>query len=242
MRAAFARRTPERVVSGSRTLGSQMPNRPTDAESRAEARRRARLAARGELDQLDAETSDEGDEPARRPSFLERVIPPAKPLPGKGDPMAGFHYDGPLRRLMGLLWLLARNPLAWLVPGLVWLLTSLLPQSDQTVSLLTSVAAYIALIAAGWIGWQRPWLYGVAAAMLGWLPIVAYLLFEYQSNPELLKTTAGDVVGFGEVLNVLVLRTLLQAMLGLVAGWYGGYLRRRLADQRPPEQRTRPRR
>lgn len=220
-----------------------MPNRPPSSDTRAEARRRARLAARGELDE---ETTWPEEEPAaqqaRRPSFIERVIPPAPPLRGKGDPLAGFSYDGPMRRLVVLGYLLVRNPLAWLVPGLIWLVTSLFTPGDQTVSLVTSIVAYVALIAAGWVGWQRPWFYGLMAALLGWVPIVVYILLDYQAHPELLQTTSGQVVGIGEVVNVLVLRTLLQALLGAVAGWYGGYLRRRLADQRPPEQRARGRR
>jgi hypothetical protein len=140
------------------------------------------------------------------------------------------------------LYLLRANPLAWLAPGLAWLVLSLLPPADPTLGLIGSVGQYIALIAAGWIGWQRPWLYGLTAALLPWLVIVVvYVAIPYASNPQSLNPD-GSVPALGDVIASITVRTLLQVVVGLVAGWYGGYLRRRLADQRPREAASNPRR
>ena len=88
--------------------------------SRAEARRRARLAARGELP--DERGARGGRATRRRPSaaaFLTRIFPPAPPLPGRPDPLAGFDRSGPLRPVRERLFLLRSNLLAWVVPGIV---------------------------------------------------------------------------------------------------------------------------
>lgn len=206
--------------------------------SRADARRRARYAAQGRLDEDEEYQADEAEEEqSKSPSWLERLIPPAPPLPGKGDPLAGFTYTGGGRRIVEYGYLLWRNLPAWILPGLVWLVVSLVPPSDQILALVSSIVAYIALIGAGWIGWQRPWLYGVAAALLGWLPIVAYTMATYGSNPSAFAASDGTIPTSGQLLSVLAVRTAMQLVLGAVAGFYGGYLRRRLADQRPPAQR-----
>lgn len=216
-----------------------MPNRTErPSTSRADARRRARYAAQGRADDEEPLDGDETEmsRPAS-PGWLERLIPPAPPLPGKGDPLAGFTYAGSGRRVVAYGYLLLRNIPAWLLPGLVWLLVSLVPPSDNILALVSSIIAYVALIGAGWIGWQRPWFYGVAAALIGWLPIVAYTLASYGANPSAFAASDGTVPSFSQLLSVLVVRTGLQLVLGAVAGFYGGYLRRRLADQRPPAQR-----
>jgi hypothetical protein len=216
-----------------------MPNRTErQSTSRAEARRRARYAAQGRDEDEDMRDTEEpeGARPASA-TWLERLIPPAPPLPGKGDPLAGFTYAGSGRRAVVYGYLLLHNLPAWLLPGLVWLLVSLVPPSDNILALVSSIVAYIALIGAGWIGWQRPWFYGVAAALIGWLPIVAYTFASYSANPSTFAATDGTVPTFSQMLSVLLVRTALQVVLGAVAGFYGGYLRRRLADQRPPAQR-----
>jgi hypothetical protein len=219
-----------------------MPNRPSDQASRAEARRRARLAAQGrETEWENAEDRDETETgtggPAQPTNWLQRVIPPAPPLRGKPDPLATFRYEGPLRPIVEALYLLARNPVAWLIPGLLWLAVSVLPMGDATLQLVGQLVTYGALIAAGWIGWQRPWLFGLAAALLGWLPVVVYLFILFFGDPAQLANAAGRVPTADELVGALGVRTLLQTVLGLVAGWYGGYLRRRLADQRPAPDR-----
>jgi hypothetical protein len=227
----------------SRTLRGLMSEQPgRGVTSRAEARRRARLAARGEDLEADEYDEDEDPGPPPRQGFLSRLIPPAPPLPGKGDPLAGFSYEGPLRPLVEALYLLRANPLAWLAPGLAWLVLSLLPPADPTLGLIGSVGQYIALIAAGWIGWQRPWLYGLTAALLPWLVIVVvYIAIPYANNPQSLNP-GGPVPALGDIIASIVVRTLLQVVVGLIAGWYGGYLRRRLADQRPRQAASTPRR
>lgn len=231
-------------MGGSRTLLGLMSNRDGGRQSaRAEARRRARLAAQGQVAEPDSQES-EPDKPPSRPAsgFLQRLIPPAPALPGKGDPFATFTYSGPLRGVVAGLYLLARNPLAWVVPGLVWLFAGQLPQTDSTLALIGSVSQYIALIAAGWIGWQRPWLYGMAAVILGWGVVAGTVLVRFASNPQTFKSATGTIPSGGDVALAVASQTALELVVGFVAGWYGGYLRRRLADQRPKGQTARVRR
>lgn len=211
-----------------------MPARPPRQTDRADARRRARLTARGE-DLVEEPAEEEHTTPTRQ-SLLERLIPPARPLPGKGDPLAGFEYEGPLRPVVTALFLLRRNPIAWLIPGLVWLAAAQVPADGGTLSLVSSIAQYVALIAAGWIGWQRPWLYGVSASLIGWVVVVGILLFRFASNPGSLVASGQTVPNTAQLLTFLATQTLVQLGIGFVAGWYGGYLRRRLAEQRPSQQ------
>jgi hypothetical protein len=150
-----------------------------DAERRAEARRRARLAAQGRVFE---ESDDEVDEaPVRQSSgsVFQRLFPPAAPLPGKGD-------------------------------------------------LFGSIASFVsfgALVAAGWIGWQRPWFFGLAAATIGYLLYTPYFIYTVANAPVTdVKVTASQVT------LVLVTNGIVQIGIGALAGFYGGYLRRRLAD------------
>jgi len=203
-----------------------MTNRPTAQQSsRAEARRRARLAAQGQASDPQWEES-EPEQPQQRPvgGLLQRLVPPAPPLPGKGDPLAGFTYTGPARPVVAAGWLLARHPITWLVPALLWMVAWPFTLTGGTVALVASVAQYTALIAAGWIGWQRPWLFGVAGVLVGW-GAVAWFFVQYGTRSGLLSPN--------EVFVALASQSALQVVVGFVAGWYGGYLRRRLADQRP---------
>jgi hypothetical protein len=218
-----------------------MPNRTTNGASRAEARRRARLVARGEPDATELDETPEAVEPARKPSFLERIIPPAPQLAGRPDPLAGFGYEGRFPRLMAGLYVLRQNPLPWVAAALFWaglaLVLPLLPQ-DGVVFLVANIAQYIALIAAGWFGWQRPWLFGVIAAVAGlavWTVWVGIFPDQYLTAGSERPTLAALAVYY-------LYQAPVQLLLGFVAGWYGGYLRRRLADQRPPEDRSRKRR
>ena len=213
-----------------------MSNRPTAQQSsRAEARRRARLAAQGQASdpEWEANEPEEGQQRPAAGGFLQRLVPPAPPLAGKGDPLAGFTYAGPARPLVAVLWLLARHPIMWLVPALIWMVAWPFTLAGGTVALVASVAQYTALIAAGWIGWQRPWLFGVAAVLVGW-GAVAWFFVQYGTRSGLLSPN--------QVLVALASQTALQLVVGFVAGWYGGYLRRRLADQRPRSAAARGRR
>ena len=198
-----------------------------DAERRAEARRRARLAAQGRVFE---ESDDEVDEaPVRQSSgsVFQRLFPPAAPLPGKGDPFAGFSYTGRLRPLVASLWLLRRNPFAGLGMGILWAGTYILV-SQYPSSLFGSIASFVsfgALVAAGWIGWQRPWFFGLAAATIGYLLYTPYFIYTVANAPVTdVKVTASQVT------LVLVTNGIVQIGIGALAGFYGGYLRRRLAD------------
>ena len=90
---------------------------------------------------------------------------------------------------------------------------------------LASLVAFAALIAAGWVGWQRPWLFGLAAAALG------IVIFSTVVGTALVTAGYRDAVAayLGSAS-----RELLQLAFGTVAGWYGGYLRRRLAATATP--------
>lgn len=212
-----------------------------DADSRAEARRRARLAAQG------YESDDEaGEQPAdaapRRAApeggFLQRLFPPAPPLKGKTDPLASFTYDGPLRGVVATLYLLARNPMVWIAMGVIFgvsYLATLVYQS-QLIGVVASIVSFVALIAAGWIGWQRPWAYGLAAAILGYVLFVVFLLLSLARIPA-----QGDKFDAAAFAQYHLITGSLQAVIGVVAGFYGGYLRRRMAEPRPgaPQRRRR---
>lgn len=202
------------------------------AADRAEARRRARLAAQGREEEL---ADDEEELPARedvrgRPaggSFLTRLFPPAPPLPGKGDPLAGFTYTGPLRGVAAGLYLLAWNPVPWLGMAEVWAVSRLIielgPIFGSLAGIIASLVGFGALIAAGWIGWQRPWLFGLVASIVGVLLYAGIF--------------AGLTIGAptdgtpGQWFAALTYREAigLQPLFGAMAGWYGGYLRRRMA-------------
>jgi len=213
-----------------------MSNRSAAArQSRAEARRRARLAAQGQVAEIEIE--NEGASPAPTTvaggGFLQRLIPPAPPLQGKGDPLAGFMYEGPARQIVAALWLLARHPIYWLVPALVWMVAWPFSLGGGTNALIGSVAQYVSLIGAGWVGWQRPWLFSIAAVLVGWGAVAWYFV---------LYGTRSGVISPDQALVALATQTALQLVVGFVAGWYGGYLRRRLADQRPRPAAARTRR
>jgi hypothetical protein len=193
-------------------------------QSRADARRRARLAAQGQV--ADPEGDGEAAQPAasssRGAGFLERLIPPAPPLAGKGDPLAGFTYAGPARPIVAALWLLAGHPIYWLAPALIWMVAWPFSLGGGTYALIGSIAQYVALIGAGWVGWQRPWLFAVAGVLVGWGAVAYYFV---------LYGTQSGVISPDQALVALATQTALQVVVGFVAGWYGGYLRRRLASQ-----------
>ena len=197
------------------------------ADDRAEARRRARLVAQGRADEADAEEAEEPDAAAAttRPSgsFLSRLFPPAPPLPGKPDPLAGYSYQGPLRGVVSGLYLLARYPLPWIGMAVVWALGRLLlTVPNPLLGIASSLIAFGALIAAGWIGWPRPWLFGLAASVLGILlyGVLAAIVF----GPLLTDFTESEVFVSSVYREIFAF----QPIFGAIAGWYGGYLRRRM--------------
>ena len=226
-----------RVQSATMTTRSQR-----EAESRAEARRRARRLAQGRVEE-DVATEDEpaaGAAPAPRGTgnLLERLFPPAAPLPGKVDPLAGFGYDGPLRGVVSTLYLLGRSPLIWIAMGVVWALAYIgtLYFGQSLIGIVASMVSFVALIAAGWLGWQRPWAFGFAAAVLGYLLYAVFVILNLSSIP------AQGAFTVGELANFLAVSGLLQVAVGVVAGFYGGYLRRRLNDSPGGKQQQRRRR
>jgi hypothetical protein len=207
-----------------------MPNRSRRATDRAEARRRARYAAMGRADDADDQAEDQADGESstapgaqQRGSLLTRLFPPAPPLAGKPDPLAGFTYEGPLRSMAAGLYLLVRHPVPWIGLGGVWAAGRLLLPFSPLLGIVSSLVAFGALIAAGWIGWPRPWLFGLAASIVG---IVLYaVLFGVMVGPVLPELTEGEVMLSSIVREVAAF----QPLFGALAGWYGGYLRRRMA-------------
>jgi hypothetical protein len=197
------------------------------AASRAEARRRARYQATGRLDEdLD---SDEDDEPApasRTPAgggFLTRLFPPAPPLPGKPDPLADFRYRGLFSGIASGLYLLWRNPVAWLLPASGWIVGRILTaMSIGILEIVATILTFMTLLAAGWLGWQRPWVFGLATAVVGSVVFAAIWATLIGQLP--------DVAPEYSVMQLFVAFTLqetFQWLFGLLGGWYGGYLRRR---------------
>jgi hypothetical protein len=201
------------------------------AADRAEARRRARLAAQGRDEEFDAEEELDPSAADRAPqpggSFLTRLFPPAPPLPGKGDPLAGFTYEGPLRGVVASLYLLARHPVPWIGMGTLWA-ASRLTVTGTAIDLIASLVAFGALIAAGWIGWQKPWLFGLMASVFGILLYAGILYALIAGAPDAPYTPAQ--AGLGTIYQEV---QTFQPVFGAIAGWYGGYLRRRMAATTP---------
>jgi hypothetical protein len=190
------------------------------AASRAEARRRARLAARGELTPDEEPIEPPKDEP--RGGFFQRIFPAAPPLPGRPDPLEGFDPDGPLRFVRERLYLLRQNLPAWLLTGLVAFVGFFGSFAFQGIlSLIGTFLLFGSLIAAGWMGWQRPALYGTTASLVAYFATSAWILL------ELSRLSVTEELAPGAVIADLTLRGLYQAGLGFIGGWYGGYLRRR---------------
>lgn len=195
------------------------------ARSRAEARRRARLAARGEPIESDEEPTAEPAPAARGGGFLSRLFPPAPPLPNRPDPLARFDPTGPMRPIRERLFLLRSNLVAWVVPGIVAFFGffASIFYAQGFLGLLGTFLLFGALIAAGWFGWQRPTLFGTAAALISFLMSAAFILWTFAS-----QGAGPDTFGTpGQVVVELFLQAAYQAGLGFLGGWYGGYLRRR---------------
>jgi hypothetical protein len=203
-----------------------MSTSPTDrGSSRAEARRRARLAARGELkEEADAVEEPEAESP--RGSFVGRLFPPAPPLPNKPPPLSGFDESGPLRPIRVRAFLLRRNLAAWVLTGVAaaaGYFASIYYGPTNIVSLVGTFLLFGAIIAAGWFGWQRPALYGTAAAILSFV-MVAIFFFVTSAMAGVTPDVFGEP---GQVASGLLVQGLYQGALGFLGGWYGGYLRRR---------------
>lgn len=205
---------------------------------RAEARRRARLAARGELPEAE-ETEPEPGPSTQRGGFLGRMFPSAPPLPDRPNPLTGFTGSGPLRPIAERAFLLRRNLISWVLPAMVAFfgLMASLSDRESVLGLMGTFVLFGALIAAGWFGWQRPTLYGTAAALLGYFVALA-LIFTFFSSRGVGTSAFGTPL---EVISSFTLQALFYGALGFIGGWYGGYLRRRQvqigADQRARQRR-----
>jgi hypothetical protein len=204
-----------------------MSTRPSDprATSRTEARRRARLAARGELPDEEPEASEPRPSTSTGGNFLRRLFPAAPPLPNRPDPLAGFDPSGPLRPIRERAFLLRKNPLVWLGFGVLAFLGFFASTfyGSSVLGLVGTFVLFGALIAAGWFGWQRPTLYGTAAALVSYVLAAVLIVYSFANlgvGPGAFGTPA-------EVVTQLLLQAAYQAGLGFLGGWYGGYLRRR---------------
>jgi hypothetical protein len=190
--------------------------------------------ARGEeVPEVAMVSAPTGTATARPAGLFGRLFPPAPPLPGKGDPLRGFTYTGRLRNLASGAWLLFRHPLPWGAAGAGWALLQFVvldlaamdPEARQSfVSLTLTLAQYALFIGAGWVGWWRPWLFGAAAGVSGSVilgVIVGLRAFQH-----------GDGIASVPLAIVITLTTwgLLFGLIGAFAGFYGGYLRRRMAN------------
>jgi hypothetical protein len=197
------------------------------SRDRAEARRRARLAARGELPE-DEEVAD-GPEgaPAGKPrgGFLSRLFPPAPPLPGRPDPLAGFDASGPLRPVRERIYLLRTNLWTWLGLGVLAFIgfVASLFWRGGVLELVATFFMFGALIAAGWFGWQRPTLFGTTTAIFGYVLATVFILLQFAS----VGVDLGEATSPATIATTLLRDGLYQAALGFLGGWYGGYLRRR---------------
>jgi hypothetical protein len=204
------------------------PSSRDQAASRAEARRRARLASRG--DHPDLSTDEDGadnDPPQESGGLLRRIFPPAPPLPDRPDPMRGFDPDGPVTPVRERVFLLRSNLFAWLLPGILSFLglyaSFFFSTSNQVIGLLATFVQFGALIAAGWFGWQRPTLYGTAAGVVGGTLTATLVLFDFAR----LGIDPDTVGGTSTIVGQTFVTIAWQAAFGFLGGWYGGYLRRR---------------
>lgn len=210
-------------------MPTQAKPRSRRRDSRTDARRRARqrdeeAAAANEATAADAEGATATQRP--RQPLLKRLLPDAPPLPGKGDPLAGFRYRGP-RAFQGLAetgYLLRRNPLAWMTPSLAVTLARLMPLVLTQIAFLSTTVELGAMVVAGALGWQRPWLYGATAAFVGTVIFAVYYVVLLAPGAPGVPTSPTDIaVG---ILSFAVF----QGLLGALAGWFGGYWRRRFAE------------
>ncbi len=193
------------------------------------------MSARGEMPPEELATDDEEPTPDRG-SFLGRLFPSAPPLPNRPDPLAKFDRTGPLRPVRERLYLLRKNPLAWMLPSLTCFVGYFgsMTGGGEALGLVGTFLTFGSLIAAGWIGWQRPSLYGTVTALIGFALVWGVVLV----------TFAGRGVGptaFGDPLEVggsFLLQGAVQGGIGFLGGWYGGYLRRRQAQVGAEARRT----
>lgn len=215
-----------------------MSNRSHDdrAASRAEARRRARQVARGELPPEDPGAETEEVAPAREGGFLRRIFPTAPPLPNRPNPLAGFDPSGPMRPVRERLFLLRRTIPVWVLAALGAFIGYVAYRfyAQGILGVFGMFIMFGALIAAGWFGWQRPTLVGTTAGILSFVLVAVFVTVDFAT-----QGAGPDTFGTTDVAAVLLLEGLYQAGLGFIGGWYGGYLRRRQASLSTDPRRAR---
>lgn len=205
--------------------------KPRSAADRKAARRRARQVARGEEvpEVATASAAAETAAASRPPNLFARLFPPAPPLPGKGDPLRGFTYTGRFRGIVSGAWLLFRHPLVWGAAGAGWSilqLALLVTARQNLLAFAITLGQYALLIGAGWFAWWRPWLFGLAAGVFG---VILHAVIA-----GLITVQAGqDVAAALTVVGSLSALVVLYGLVGAFAGFYGGYLRRRMATPVP---------
>jgi len=89
--------------------------------------------------------------------------------------------------------------------------------------LIATFLMFGALIAAGWFGWQRPALFGTAAAIVSYILVVIAIVV----TSAMIGVTPDAFGEPGQVATSVIFQGIYQAALGFLGGWYGGYLRRR---------------
>jgi hypothetical protein len=95
---------------------------------------------------------------------------------------------------------------------------------QNLVAFAITLGQYGLLIGAGWFGWQRPWLFGAAAGVIG---VVIHALIA-----GIVTIQAGEgATAAISVIGSLTALVFLYGLVGAFAGFYGGYLRRRMAAQ-----------
>ena len=227
--------------------------------SRAEARRRARQLERGEgVD--DTEAVEPSAETAARPSgpggLLGRLFPPAPPFPASRIRWRTSPTAGRCAASSPGLYVLAFNPRGWLLPAIGWAVAQMLsyinlltaaayagqfpdtaPPNYGLIEIVGLLGTVFAVVAAGWIGWQRPWLFGLAASIAGTLiqATILALLIDPVPLPGATFSSIFIAITVNQVLQ-------LQWALGALIGWYGGYLRRRMTVSAPDAGQGRRRR
>ena len=154
------------------------------------------------------------------------------------DPVWGLDLSPDGRRLATLshsavrIWevetgRLVRHPLPWGIAAVGWAVLQLgllVTPRQNLIAFAITLGQYGLLIGAGWFGWQRPWLFGTAAGIFG---VVFHAVIA-----GIVTIQAGeDASAALAVVGSLSALLLLYGLVGAFAGFYGGYLRRRMAAQ-----------
>ena len=223
------------------TVKRRPPRSARGRDTRADARRRARrIEEESVRDESPARsTASTAATAGPQPSLLRRLLlPPAAPLPDKPDPLANFRHTGPgwLARPAAAIYLLRAQPLVWLAAGFLWAVARILEPQPNAIGVTASLVAFGALIGAGYLGWQRPWLYGLAAGLVGMVFLAAFAFAQALSAGEDPGATGLAVVQY------FLAYAIFFGAMATLAGWFGGYWRRRLAEAKAQAQRDQARR